>query len=207
MSAATAWRSLERETGIEPATNSLEGCDSTTELLPPSLTARYARNFGEASPLSSRTHLVRRFGGKTRLTSKLPTLRPSTRCARSGHSTLPSAACHERAALSGESSGGEGRIRTFEAAGATDLQSVAFDRFATSPKLFCRLPSPRPAAHTFQAASPLATKAAPTFPTAISLEREKFRATCDREAWLVTWSWRRDLNPRPADYKSAALPD
>ena len=29
-------QSLERETGIEPATNSLEGCDSTTELLPPS---------------------------------------------------------------------------------------------------------------------------------------------------------------------------
>ena len=26
---------LERETGTEPATNSLEGCDSTTELLPP----------------------------------------------------------------------------------------------------------------------------------------------------------------------------
>ena len=26
--------SLERETGIEPATNSLEGCDSTIELLP-----------------------------------------------------------------------------------------------------------------------------------------------------------------------------
>ena len=25
---------LERETGIGPATNSLEGCDSTTELLP-----------------------------------------------------------------------------------------------------------------------------------------------------------------------------
>jgi hypothetical protein len=25
---------VERETGIEPATNSLEGCDSTTELLP-----------------------------------------------------------------------------------------------------------------------------------------------------------------------------
>src|SRR5579872_3742403 len=30
-----AGRFLERETGIEPATNSLEGCDSTTELLPP----------------------------------------------------------------------------------------------------------------------------------------------------------------------------
>src|SRR3954465_8402347 len=31
---------MERETGIEPATNSLEGCDSTTELLPPTLNAR-----------------------------------------------------------------------------------------------------------------------------------------------------------------------
>src|SRR3954466_10869919 len=30
-----ALETLERETGIEPATNSLEGCDSTTELLPP----------------------------------------------------------------------------------------------------------------------------------------------------------------------------
>src|SRR5260370_29416049 len=29
-------QTLERETGIEPATNSLEGCDSTTALLPPS---------------------------------------------------------------------------------------------------------------------------------------------------------------------------
>ena len=28
-------KQLERETGFEPATNSLEGCDSTTELLPP----------------------------------------------------------------------------------------------------------------------------------------------------------------------------
>ena len=28
---------MERETGIEPATNSLEGCDSTIELLPPIL--------------------------------------------------------------------------------------------------------------------------------------------------------------------------
>ena len=29
-----SYASLERETGIEPATNSLEGCDSTIELLP-----------------------------------------------------------------------------------------------------------------------------------------------------------------------------
>ena len=34
---AFALEIMERETGIEPATNSLEGCDSTTELLPPVL--------------------------------------------------------------------------------------------------------------------------------------------------------------------------
>ena len=33
--------------------------------------------------------------------------------------------------------GGEGRTRTFEAARATDLQSAAFDRFATSPTVLC----------------------------------------------------------------------
>src|SRR6185295_1357155 len=36
--------------------------------------------------------------------------------------------------------GGEGRTRTFEAARATDLQSAAFDRFATSPTV-CLLES------------------------------------------------------------------
>ena len=41
--------------------------------------------------------------------------------------------------------GGEGRIRTSEAARATDLQSVAFDRSATSPIRTARPPAPRPA--------------------------------------------------------------
>ena len=41
---------MERETGIEPATNSLEGCDSTTELLPPSFSpAAPFSNYGAAS--------------------------------------------------------------------------------------------------------------------------------------------------------------
>ncbi len=48
--------SLERETGIEPATNSLEGCDSTTELLPPIL-----HPTPSAAPGSQST---RRFGGQ-----------------------------------------------------------------------------------------------------------------------------------------------
>ena len=39
-------QSLERETGIEPATNSLEGCDSTTELLPPDATGPTAKAVG-----------------------------------------------------------------------------------------------------------------------------------------------------------------
>ena len=47
---------LERETGIEPATNSLEGCDSTTELLPPSRLACLVRSpLRRASPPSSST--------------------------------------------------------------------------------------------------------------------------------------------------------
>ena len=43
---------MERETGIEPATNSLEGCDSTTELLPPPRRAAFAsrRYGGQPSP-------------------------------------------------------------------------------------------------------------------------------------------------------------
>src|SRR5262249_14350946 len=43
-------KSLERETGIEPATNSLEGCDSTTELLPPDATGPTAKAVGLKLP-------------------------------------------------------------------------------------------------------------------------------------------------------------
>jgi hypothetical protein len=53
-------RRLERETGIEPATNSLEGCDSTTELLPPSCT-HSAPHYGEAGPPSC-THFAPHYG-------------------------------------------------------------------------------------------------------------------------------------------------
>ena len=71
--------------------------------------------------------------------------------------------------------GGEGRIRTFEGRGPSDLQSDAFDRFATSPPM-----SPD----------------APGFTLRARLQRGSGGG----------WSWRRELNPRPADYKSAALP-
>jgi hypothetical protein len=125
---------MERETGIEPATNSLEGCDSTTELLPPSLPlASLATPAGE--PACDAPTFARNFGGRARL-------RP--------HPHSPIFCSSFRPAVlrlcpywpvnrSGERSerfakvGGEGRTRTFEAARATDLQSAAFDRFATSP--------------------------------------------------------------------------
>ncbi len=90
---------MERETGIEPATNSLEGCDSTTELLPPA-----------GSPTPPRLPKTDRPRRQARLPS------------RSSRPFAPRA-----------KSGGEGRIRTSEGAGPTDLQSVAFDRSATSP--------------------------------------------------------------------------
>ena len=56
MSEANVWRSLERETGIEPATNSLEGCDSTTELLPPARRTSW-RLFGASAGQARRANL------------------------------------------------------------------------------------------------------------------------------------------------------
>ena len=43
---------MERETGIEPATNSLEGCDSTTELLPPTLKCCFGDVAGAKAPFA-----------------------------------------------------------------------------------------------------------------------------------------------------------
>jgi hypothetical protein len=51
-SSPSSERRLERETGIEPATNSLEGCDSTTELLPPSSSLAGAPRPARVAPLA-----------------------------------------------------------------------------------------------------------------------------------------------------------
>ena len=93
---------MERETGLEPATNGLEGRDSTTELLPRHRRSSWRRGNGAG-----------------------------------------------------------GWIRTTVGLSPADLQSAAFSHSAT--------PAPR------------------------------FRVG-------RRWSWRRDSNPQPADYKSAALP-
>ena len=136
---------LERETGIEPATNSLEGCDSTTELLPPGFLA--SGGFGPRPPTRVLARRFRRLAPIARLTRfarsiSLPRFRSALRrslqrISRSG--ARPPGRASDGVGAEGRSpsdeNGGEGRIRTFEAAGATDLQSAAFDRFATSPNL------------------------------------------------------------------------
>jgi hypothetical protein len=151
---------MERETGIEPATNSLEGCDSTTELLPrfprPEISSAFAsclRRDASARQPSPRCAACR---AEARLRYRVSWL------------AEPKPRVHD--SFGAAKAGGEGRTRTFEAARATDLQSAAFDRFATSP-----------------AVCVMETRAS-------------------GRSYVSRWSWRRDLNPRPADYKSAALP-
>ena len=114
-------RRLERETGIEPATNSLEGCDSTTELLPPIPRASFPKP-------DSRTTIPTRFGVDVRLRASADNLRLLD-----GSLTLSWPADRSPLDATRAKVGGEGRTRTFEATRATDLQSAAFDRFATSP--------------------------------------------------------------------------
>src|SRR6185437_10923344 len=108
---------MERETGIEPATNSLEGCDSTTELLP-----------RLCSPNPGSIAMVAREG-----------LEPSKPLGRQIYSLLRLTASLPR-----------------QLSVVVDDLSVCFER---SP-----------------------------------------------QKMSGRWSWRRDSNPRPADYKSAALP-
>src|SRR4051812_11465142 len=108
-------RRLERETGIEPATNSLEGCDSTTELLPPPRLAACAVSF-EITYLTMSARRPMRSAACRHLQTAPP------------HRTALSVPQPERF-------GGEGRVRTSVARWAADLQSAAIDRSATSPIL------------------------------------------------------------------------
>jgi hypothetical protein len=103
---------MERETGIEPATNSLEGCDSTTELLPP-VRHRHPRGTRPATA---------------------PSRRPPCLCSLTYY---PERTVDEplTRTLTAWKGGGQGRIRTSVAHGTADLQSAAIDRSATCPKI------------------------------------------------------------------------
>ncbi len=102
---------------------------------------------------------------------------------------------------------------------ATDLQSVPFDRSGTPPRWthrharslgFLLAPTPRGTTHS-----------ADTGPWARGTRGESFtlgsitrfvrttpaKDACHEKVYSrASWSWRWDLNPQPADYKSAALP-
>ena len=144
---STRERRLERETGIEPATNSLEGCDSTTELLPPSRRSLRLSPLRRASPLAARraippslrptarVHLHRHRGARV---ARLPPRQteegrpsPPTFFARSRAPTFARANRARKGWWGGEGS----NLRSPKAAG---LQPAAIDRSATSPKYITR---------------------------------------------------------------------
>ncbi len=178
---------MERETGIEPATNSLEGCDSTTELLPPLQVGAAPRN--PRAP--------------TRLSPGSP-----------GRSSWPS---RERRLVA---RGG------FEPPKPLGRQIYSLLRLtAPQPRqlfIVAQRPVPSPASvlgclppkksHKSQMVIQQKSMRQITCRTPLS-ECDlvtKMRPELEIEARLAfenPWSWRRDLNPRPADYKSAALPD
>ena len=144
---------MERETGIEPATNSLEGCDSTTELLPPTfahlspLRRAGPRLSSFAQPLPNRSTsftalltnaksleaITETVAARLRGDEKIEEGRPDptnlfARLAR----VQPFRTSEPRGKV-----GGEGRVRTSVATWAADLQSAAIDRSATSPLVCC----------------------------------------------------------------------
>ena len=209
---------MERETGIEPATNSLEGCDSTTELLPPSRSAlrRGRPAYNPLRPLALDTTRPRlptdpcRYRpSRWHVVAHLPReARPSTTRSVGDKKhcgvlppTLQSACANQSSAQAPKRGwwGGEGsNLRSPKAAG---LQPAAIDHSATSPD------------HCPGSGHDIRNQASLRPPSCL----RKSRYICTYgirgfdtslgDAARFRWSWRRDLNPRPADYKSAALPD
>ena len=130
-------RRLERETGIEPATNSLEGCDSTTELLPPSRRSLRFPPLRRGKPaVVLVTHLRLRGAPNLRRALTHRGARVSALAAQINSATNlhkpPLQPSHARGGAKEGWWGGEGsNLRSPKAAG---LQPAAIDRSATSPK-------------------------------------------------------------------------
>jgi hypothetical protein len=165
---------MERETGIGPATNSLEGCDSTTELLPHYETQRTKQKLMElaerielsTSPLPrecSATELRQHAAEKPTLQSyrerSLPSITRKAKnpkrihvndrylpgsivCQASTAKTpspasaitilpLPAGLRSTTLTSTTKTYGAQGRIRTFVAHNAADLQSAAINHSAT----------------------------------------------------------------------------
>ncbi len=113
--------------------------------------------------------------------------------------------------------GAQGRIRTFVATSAADLQSAAINHSATCAHPACLACNPALPAQLTAASCALGcsrqidagghcmagtSRYNQTFAPLRALR--PLRTFLCR--WAKFWSWRRDLNPRPPDYKSGALP-
>ena len=240
---------MERETGIGPATNSLEGCDSTTELLPlisatlqscrsptnlelmmglepmtsplprecsttelhqplnvPSIRRRYALHPTRPEPAQ---HHPEREKSKQqpRKLLVLPRLHRQPHCQRKRQKhkqreNHPSgtAGLHRHASLlppGAAKCGAQGRIRTSVTHCVADLQSAAINHSAT-----CALLYPSFFRHPDAPRSPCRASHEFVEETAGGTTGSTSKLACAAEFW----SWRRDSNPRPPDYKSGALP-
>jgi hypothetical protein len=184
---------MERETGIEPATNSLEGCDSTTELLPPSFT-HFALNFGEASPLCSLLRSELRRGKPAfRFPRSLAFSLRLYRCWPRLPSGLPGRSPPRRAHLS---SATPARRRLVAREGLEPSKPLGRQIYSLL-RLTASLPRQE---SVFW--NPCVRRVLCCLLLSVFLA---YRFEFDCLATQV-WSWRRDSNPRPADYKSAALP-
>ncbi len=192
--AASAWGRMERETGIEPATNSLEGCDSTTELLPPSCSPlTLARTSARQSPPSY---------------SRVARTRPAFQ-ARSPRSDLPSSqllpsptGLPSRSPRRGQSKRRSPGRRLVARGGFEPPKPLGRQIYS-----LLRLTAPQP--RQLSSSAVAQTRASVhEYPDArfFCVEDGCFSALTCRIPNRSGWSWRRDLNPRPADYKSAALP-
>ena len=201
-------KNLERETGIEPATNSLEGCDSTTELLPPfTSTAAPIRKVRSQSKTSQhrQSHCPRRL--HRRIIQRPP-------CRNSQHDEQKhreKKTAHARSLLikPNRNNGAQGRIRTSVARKERQIYSLL--------PLTTRPPVRNSAAHsTSKTAFHAKQQNSQAHSNALHSPLGKFQNSCSRIAVRAAvtlssptgeiWSWRRDLNPRPSDYKSDALP-
>ena len=169
---------MERETGIEPAPNSLEGCDSTTELLPRIPLTPEPPN--RSSPSAKGPLLLVARGG----------FEPPKPLGRQIYSLLRLTAPQPR-----------------------QLFIVAQRPVPSPASVLGCLPLNK--SHKSQMVIQQKSMRPITCRTPLSecdLVTKKMRPELKilweaRLALANPWSWRRDSNPRPADYKSPALPD
>jgi hypothetical protein len=115
---------MERETGIEPATNSLEGCDSTTELLPRILFAfSFLLQLAMMAPRSHREHRYNRQRSETK--SRIVQRRPRQNHQQGESAHRQPQPLHSKSWCTGEDSNLRSPL------GAADLQSAAINHSAT----------------------------------------------------------------------------